>query len=104
MYGAVQKLENPETIELRRTAGAWLKERREAVGLSQRQMAARVGVEYHTWISQLEAGRGRIPPDSYRVWADALQMDVREFVMQLLPLYDPVTAAILFPNEAGGAA
>ena len=32
-------------------------------------------MNFYTFISQLESGRGRIPPDRYKVWADALNVD-----------------------------
>jgi transcriptional regulator with XRE-family HTH domain len=99
MYTNPQKLALSETTELRKEAGHWLKERREACGLSQRQLADLVDVEYYTFISQLETGRGRIPPDKYRAWAQALRMDAREFVLALLPFYDPTTYSILFPDN-----
>ena len=89
-----------DTVELRKDAGRWLKERREERGLSQRQLAEMIGVEYYTFISQLETGRGRIPPDKYRTWAHALGMDPREFVLALLPFYDPTTYGILFPHNS----
>src|SRR5262245_33397353 len=72
MYSNPQKLSSDEVLELRREAGRWLKELREKKGLSQRAMAERVGVDYYTLISQIEAGRGRIPPDRYSAWAEAL--------------------------------
>ena len=100
MYTNPQKLHTHETIELRREAGRWLRERRETLGLSQRQLADKVGVDYYTFISQLETGRGRIPPDKFRVWAEALRMDVRDFVLELLPFYDPITYEILFPTNS----
>jgi transcriptional regulator with XRE-family HTH domain len=99
MYTNPQKRALPETAELRKEAGRWLKDRREARGLSQRQLAELVDVEYYTFISQLETGRGRIPPDKYRAWAQALGMDVREFVLALLPFYDPTTYGILFQDD-----
>ena len=85
-----------DTLELRREAGRWLKERREQSGLSQRQLAEKVGTEYYTFISQLETGRGRVPSDKYRIGADALQMSPRDFVLALLPYYDPHTYEVLF--------
>ena len=92
-----------DTLELRREAGRkWLKERREFCGLSQRQLAEKVGTEYYTFVSQLETGRGRIPPDKYRVWAEALQMAPRDFVITLLPFYDPVTYEIVFARSYDG--
>ena len=82
--------------ELRKAAGAWLRELRERRGLSQRQLAKLVGTEYYTFVSQLETGRGRIPPDRYLDWAKALDVEPREFVRVLMRYYDPVTYAILF--------
>jgi transcriptional regulator with XRE-family HTH domain len=84
------------TRELRSEAGRWLRELREKRGLSQRQLAARVGAEPYTLISQLEHGRGRIPPERYLVWAHALGVDPRKFVQALMPYYDPVTYSIIF--------
>ncbi len=49
-----------------------------------------------SFLSQLETGRGRVPPDRYRDWARALNIDARPFVRQLLSYYDPVTYDILF--------
>ena len=99
MYTNPQKLGTADTLELRREAGRWLKQRRESVGLSQRQLADLVGTDYYTFVSQLETGRGRIPPDKYSVWAKALELDTREFVLVLLPFYDPITFDILFGNK-----
>jgi transcriptional regulator with XRE-family HTH domain len=67
--------------------------------LSQRQLANLVGAEYYTFISQLETGRGRIPPDRYRQWAVALEIEPSEFVRTLMKYYDPVTYGILFATE-----
>ena len=96
MYSHNQLRNDPEVQELRRSAGSWLKELREKRGLSQRQLAKLVGAEYYTFISQLETGRGRIPPDRYRDWAIALEVEPAEFVRTLMKSYDPVTHSILF--------
>ncbi len=64
--------------------------------MSQRDLAQKVGAEYYTFISQLEHGRGRIPPDRYLLWADALGVEPREFVRGLMAYYDPVTYNIIF--------
>lgn len=85
--------------ELRRAGGEWLRKLREQRGLSQRELAKRVDADYYTFISQLETGRGRIPPDRYRVWAQALDIDAKLFVKTLLQYYDPITHAVLFPDE-----
>ena len=96
MYGNPQKRSASEVQELRREAGRWLKQLREAAGLSQRDLAARVGADYYTFISQLETGRGRIPPDRYEAWAEALEVEPRAFVTEILRFYDPATYRILF--------
>lgn len=96
MYGNIQKMNKDEVRELRTAGGEWLKSLREAAGYSQREFADRVGVTYYTFISQVENGRGRIPPDRYEIWADALGIDRRTFVADLMRYYDPVTHKILF--------
>lgn len=96
MYTHPQHGGGEEVKELRRQAGAWLKNRRGEVGLTQRALAESVGLEYYTMVSMIEAGRGRIPPDSYLAWAKALQMEPPEFVRILMQFYDPITHSILF--------
>jgi transcriptional regulator with XRE-family HTH domain len=102
MYSHPQRRSSELTQKLRHRAGTWLRELREQRGLSQRELAAQVGTEYYTFISQLETGRGRIPPDRYLAWAHALGVDKREFVRTLMSYYDPVTYSILFdqPTES----
>jgi DNA-binding XRE family transcriptional regulator len=99
LYTHPQYRSDPEVQELRRAAGLWLRELREKRGLSQRQLASLVGAEYYTFISQLETGRGRIPPDRYRQWAAALDIEPSELVRTLMKYYDPVTYGILFATE-----
>ena len=99
MYGNPQRRTVSDAADLRHEGGRWLKERRESLGLSQRQFADLVGVEYYTFISQLETGRGRIPPDRYLDWARALKMSPYDLVRQILRYYDPVTYGILFGED-----
>jgi transcriptional regulator with XRE-family HTH domain len=100
MYAHHQKLAVEDVQELRREGGRYLRELREARGLSQRQLANLIGAEFYTFVSQIETGRGRIAPDRYRVWAEALGMDVRLFVENLMRFYDPVTYKYLFDTQA----
>jgi transcriptional regulator with XRE-family HTH domain len=104
MYCNTQRRDTLEVQKLRREGGRWLKEQRERAGLSQRRLAELVGAEYYTFISQLETGRGRIPPDRYLDWARALQIEPREFVKQIMRFYDPVTYAILFCSPDNSSA
>lgn len=48
---AGKRVSSPGDIaELRKEAGLWLRGKREAVGLSQRELAIKVGFEYYTFI------------------------------------------------------
>jgi transcriptional regulator with XRE-family HTH domain len=96
MYCNPQRPSAAAVQDLRKEGGRWLKGLRERAGLSQRQLAGRVGSEHYTFISQLETGRGRIPPDRYLEWADALGVEPKPFVQQVLRYYDPITYSILF--------
>lgn len=100
MYTNPQRRSDKLTQKLRTEAGRWLRELREKRGLTQREVAQRVGAEYYTFVSQLENGRGRIPPDRYLVWADALAVQPRQFVRGLMYYYDPVTYQIIFGSES----
>jgi len=79
--------------------GQWLKSLREARGMSQRELADQLSLDYYTFISQLETGRGKIPSQRYVDWAKALGQEPRSFVKTLLSVYDPITYEILFPEE-----
>jgi transcriptional regulator with XRE-family HTH domain len=96
MYGNPQRRTNSDVLGMRRDGGRWLRELRESAGLSQRELAHLVQTDYYTFVSQLENGRGRIPPDRYCAWARALKVEPREFVKTLMKYYDPVTFEILF--------
>ena len=98
MYSNPQKLTQDGVLELRQQAGRWLRKLREARGLSQRGLADQIGADYYTFISQIEAGRGRIPPDRYAVWASALGVGPKIFVQTLMRYYDPVTYEIVFAD------
>ena len=87
-------------LELRQQAGAWLRARRSELGLSQRELALRVNMEYYTFISQIEAGRGRIPAERMRDWSLALEMDPREFAITLMKYYDPHTYEMVFETTS----
>lgn len=88
-----------ETREHRMTLGVWLRNLRENCGLSQRELADILDLEYYTFISQLENGRGKIPAHRYVEWAHALGQNPRDFVKRLLSYYEPTTYNILFEDE-----
>lgn len=96
MYSPIQQAQNKdEAAALRREAGLWLKEKREALGMSQRELAVKVGIEYYTFISQIEAGRGRVPADRYEAYAAALNVPPREFTLTMLSYNEPAIYRLL---------
>ena len=91
-----QKRSTIETQELRRDAGRLLKYLREKAGYSQRKFSAEIGSPDYTFVSQIETGRARVPPDQTRVWAKAYGLEAREFALMIMRFYDPETFAVLF--------
>jgi transcriptional regulator with XRE-family HTH domain len=89
----------PETKLRRKQAGSWLKELRSRAGLSQIDLAARLGLKYYTFISQVENGFGRVPTESVEAWAIALGVEPSTFARQLLSYYDPETYRLLFQEK-----
>jgi len=85
-----------DTVSRKHAMGSWLKQLRDDAGLSQRDMALALGLEYYTFISQLENGRGKIPSQRYRDWAAVLKTNEKQFVKTLLRYTDPTTYDILF--------
>lgn len=88
-----------EQKRLRVAAGAWLRRAREAAGLTQVDLAQRVGARYYTFISQIESGVGRVPIDGQRAWAEALGIPSSDFARTLLGYYEPELSDLLFGDE-----
>jgi transcriptional regulator with XRE-family HTH domain len=82
--------------QLRKQAGAWLKELRGRAGLSQIELAQQLGFKYYTFISQVENGFGRVPTESMEAWARALGTDPSAFARKLLSYYEPELYRLLF--------
>lgn len=102
MLAELHKSTPEESKEQRVVFGQWLKALRETAGLSQRDLADRLSLDYYTFISQLENGRGKIPAHRYAEWAIALGQDPKNFVKELLRHYEPLTYQILFDTEEAG--
>ena len=85
--------------ELRAQAGKWLRAVREDRNLSQRDLAEKIGVLYYTFVSQIESGRGRIPPERYESWATALGLDPKDFSIKMLSFYEPTTYSLIFGSK-----
>ncbi len=86
----------PQTKQLRKQAGTWLKELRARAGLSQIDLAEVLGFKYYTFISQVENGFGRVPTESLEAWARALGVEPSGFARELLSYYDPELYRLLF--------
>ena len=79
----------PERKELERHAGNWLKDLRKTAGLSQVELAQRLGLKYCTFVAQIENGFGRVPSAIMEAWGRALGVEPADFARELLKYYDP---------------
>jgi transcriptional regulator with XRE-family HTH domain len=76
--------------------GNWLRSKREAVNMTQSDVAAALGYESHKMISQIESGHRRIPPAKYADYAKMLRVDRVDFMKEVLRHYDPHAYDMLF--------
>jgi transcriptional regulator with XRE-family HTH domain len=86
----------PEAKQLRKLAGDWLKLRRADAELSQADLAARLGLKYYTFISQVENGFSRVPTETMEAWAIQLGLEPAAFAKHLLVYYEPELHRLLF--------
>lgn len=86
----------PEARQLRKQAGDWLKARRAEAGLSQVDLAAKLGLKYYTFISQVENGFSRVPTETMEAWAIQLGLEPAAFAKHLLVYYEPELHRLLF--------
>jgi transcriptional regulator with XRE-family HTH domain len=89
-----------QTKTLRQQAGRWLKTAREQRGITQAELAERVGLRYYTFVSQVESGVGRVPIEMQAAWADTLNLDASSFARTLLGFYEPELHRLLFEADA----
>ncbi len=91
-----QAMQRDELARRRQEGGAWLRALREKARLSQRELAESVGQVYYSFVSQIEAGKGRVPIAQMELWANALQVSHSYFARGVLKFYDPITHDMLF--------
>lgn len=94
-----QGARTPEAMALRKEGGIFLKALRTHVGITQRELAVKLDMNYYTMIAQMEAGSARVPPDTYVPYAKALGVDPSLFVQKLMQFYDPFTYAALWGKK-----
>jgi transcriptional regulator with XRE-family HTH domain len=80
---------------LRAEGGDYIKRLRLDAGLTQRELADALGLKYYTFISQLENGQGRLPPNLYVKTARVFNVSVKQFALDMLSFYDPHTHAAI---------
>ena len=88
-----------EAKHQRKQAGEWLKGLRKEAGLSQVELATKLGFKYYTFVAQVENGFGRVPTEAMSGWAKAVGVEPSHFVRQLLQYYEPELFRLLFGNE-----
>ena len=86
-------------IELRHKAGRYIASLRKAANLTQMEISRELGYDYYSFISQVEQGVSRVPPDMYDKWARALHVSTKDFVKKLLSFYEPEMYAALFTSK-----
>ena len=89
-------LQHVDRTENRAEVGRWLKAQREAVGLTQREFAEKVGSLYYTYISQIEQGQGKVIPERWEKWAEVLDIHPRVFSIKMLEAYEPCAYRLIF--------
>ena len=82
----------------RREAGAYVKKLRTEAGLTQRELSEKLNLNYYTFISQVESGAARVPPEQCLAWAVALKVDGATFSRTLLRYYDPHMFEAIFSS------
>jgi transcriptional regulator with XRE-family HTH domain len=85
--------------ERRKEAGAWLRGLRERVGLTQMDLAIRLGFKYYAFVSQVETGFTRLPPQKVEAWANAVGADPPVFARRLLSFYEPELHRVLYEDK-----
>jgi transcriptional regulator with XRE-family HTH domain len=96
MAGYHQAHDSEELKDARKETGAWLKKLRKDAGITQLAVAQACGYEYVSFMSQIEAGKGRIPPEKYECFAEAYGVDPQWFAKNYLRLTDPYMFKMLF--------
>ena len=80
----------------RRRAGTWLKGLRAAAGLTQLELANRLGFKYYAFVSQVEIGFARLPTEKIEAWAKEVGVDPAWFAWRLLSYYEPELHRVLY--------
>lgn len=102
MSYSAYRVKTEQAKELRKAAGRYVRALRQDVGMSQLDLARALGIAYYTFVSQVENGAARVPPEGLLAWAGALRVDRREFATRLLSYYDPFMYQAIFGEGGRG--
>ena len=91
-------LSNDTVRRLMLDLGGYIRIMRVKQGLTQRGLAAKVGVT-DNHVSDIENGIRKISPERYRQFAEALGQDRAEFGKRVLLHYDPFTYREIFGGK-----
>jgi transcriptional regulator with XRE-family HTH domain len=84
----------------RRRCGSYLRKLRLAAELTQVALAEKIGDGvFYTFISQLESGRGFVPPERYEAFAKALGVDLQEFAIDMIRFSNPFAWAAIWGGK-----
>lgn len=83
---------------LRGDLGAYIRNLRTDLGMTQTDLAQAVGLEYYTAISAIEVGRNVVPPERYLAFAQALGVDPKTFAKKMLELTNPWLFVLLYSS------
>ena len=91
--GRVQINETMQRLQLE--VGAFIREKREALGITQKELGRLIGVT-NNHISDIENGHRKVSPERYMEFVKILGLDREAFGKMVLLHYDPVTYRLLF--------
>lgn len=84
---------------MRKRFGAWLKESREAAGLTQLDLAILLDYAYPTTISQIERGTSALPPGELHRWAEAIRVAPKKLAEKHLYFTEPFLYMALYGTD-----
>ena len=89
----------PEAELLRKKAGQYLKGLRKDIGIYQNVLGERLGLEFFTFVSQVERGACQMPPYLVKKWADALGVDQKNIPINIKKYYHPDYHEMIFLSK-----
>lgn len=84
----------------RKHIGSLIRKKRMDIGMTQKALSDLLGLQYYTFISQVETGWATLPPTLWIPMADALRLDRQEFTVSCLAYLQPEIYQALFGKAA----